>query len=111
MSVEECGCFKGLTKDNRGCCRPKGHEGDCTPYHDRNPFEWQVAIDAQSNHVTEVLLLIRVKVSNAQLDKFNAKRVRLGRQTRTAEEEVVNHVAEALQHNLMFEDVWTKEVK
>lgn len=41
--LEPCGCFKGLTVDGDGCQRPKGHEGECRPYHGADPGEWATA--------------------------------------------------------------------
>jgi len=53
--------------------------------------------------MSEVLLLVRVTVNDAQVAKTNAKRARLGKQSRTGVDEVINRIGEALQHNLMFE--------
>jgi len=53
--------------------------------------------------VSEVTVIIRVTVNDAQVAKTNAKRARLGRQSRTGAEEIINRVGEALQHNFMFE--------
>jgi len=53
--------------------------------------------------VSEVTILVRVTVDDAQVAKTNAKRARLGKQSRTGTEEIINRVGEALQHNTMFE--------
>lgn len=53
--------------------------------------------------VSEVTIFVRVTVNDAQVEKTNAKRARLGKQSRTGAEEIINRVGEALQHNAMFE--------
>lgn len=45
-----CGCFKGLTQDGQGCLLPKGHDGDCRPYHEPEP-----ALQVAPNIITRAL--------------------------------------------------------
>lgn len=46
-----------------------------------------------------------VNSDEAEVNKLNAKRKRLGRQTTDAAEEVVNAISEALMHNAVFDPV------
>ena len=63
--------------------------------------------------MSDLYLLVRVTVNQAQVDKMNAKRTRLGRQTATAAEEAINIIGGTLQHNWIFEpgSVRVKEIE
>ena len=46
-----------------------------------------------------------VDVDESEVNKLNAKRKRLSKQTRSAEEELVNIISDALMHNYIFDPI------
>ena len=51
---------------------------------------------------------IVVDVDESEVNKLNSKRKRLGKQTRTAEEELVNNLSDALMHTFIFDPIEVK---
>ncbi len=52
----------------------------------------------------KLLLLVELDVDQAEVDKLNEKRARLGRAKTTGLNEAENVIGSALQHNFLFDD-------
>jgi len=56
----------------------------------------------------KIIIQVALDVSDAEVEKLNGKRKRLGRATTTGQEEALNCIGNALGHNYIFSNISVK---